>query len=70
MTLAPLSTSPDPASAPQATLTNAERDACLLRLSQYSLDAPDAPMPFSRRLAEAEGWSTLFTLTVIEEYKR
>ena len=70
MTLAPLSTSPDPASAPQATLTNAERDACLLRLSQYSLDAPDAPMPFSRRLAQAEGWSTLFTLTVIEEYKR
>ncbi|KHK52928.1 hypothetical protein PI87_19355 [Ralstonia sp. A12] len=70
MTSAPSSASPDPASAPQATLTDAERDACLLRLSQYSLDAPDAPMPFSKRLAEAEGWSTLFTLTVIEEYKR
>ncbi|WP_199032981.1 TIGR04222 domain-containing membrane protein [Ralstonia sp. ASV6] len=70
MTSAPLSTSPDPASAPQATLTDTDRDACLHRLSQYSLDAPDAPMPFSRRLAEAEGWSSLFTLTVIEEYKR
>lgn len=70
MTSVPSSAFPDPASAPKAALTDADRDACLLRLSQYSLDAPDAPMPFSRRLAEAEGWSSLFTLTVIEEYKR
>ena len=27
-------------------------------------------MPYSKRLAEAEGWSSLHTLTVIEEYKR
>jgi len=54
----------------QAAPTEADRQACLLRLSQYSPDAPDAPVPFSHRLAEAEGWSRLYTLTVIEEYKR
>ncbi|MBA4280383.1 MAG: TIGR04222 domain-containing membrane protein, partial [Ralstonia sp.] len=50
--------------------TDADRQACLLRLSQYSPDAPDAPVPYSQRLAETEGWSRLYTLTVIEEYKR
>lgn len=54
----------------QAAPTEADRKACLLRLSQYSPDAPDAPVPYSQRLAEAEGWSRLYTLTVIEEYKR
>ncbi|CAJ0703234.1 hypothetical protein LMG18091_03881 [Ralstonia wenshanensis] len=64
------STSPGSASAHQAASTEADRQACLLRLSQYSPDAPDAPVPYSQRLAEAEGWSRLYTLTVIEEYKR
>lgn len=54
----------------RATPTEADREACLLRLNQYSPDAPDAPVPYSHRLAEAEGWSRLHTLTVIEEYKR
>ena len=54
----------------QAASTEADREACLLRLSQYSPDAPGAQVPYSLRLAEAEGWSRLHTLTVIEEYKR
>ena len=64
------STSPDSASALQSALAEADREACLHRLNQYSPDAPDAPVPYSKRLAEAEGWSSLHTLTVIEEYKR
>lgn len=70
MTSLPSSAASDSASAPQAAPTEADREACLLRLDQYSPDAPDAPVPYSQRLAEAEGWSRLHTLTVIEEYKR
>jgi len=70
MTLPTPSTSPDSTSPPPAASTEADRAACLLRLNQYSPDAPDAPVPYSKRLAEAEGWSSLHTLTVIEEYKR
>ena len=55
---------------PDSAPTEADREACLRRLSEYSPDARDAPVPFSQRLAEAEGWSRLYTLTVIEEYKR
>ncbi|HWV04374.1 TIGR04222 domain-containing membrane protein [Ralstonia sp.] len=63
-------TSSTPPTSPDSAATEADRQACLLRLSQYSPDAPDAPVPFSHRLAEAEGWSRLYTLAVIEEYKR
>lgn len=59
-----------PSTLPDSAPTEADREACLRRLSEYSPDAPDAPVPFSQRLAEAEGWSRLYTLTVIEEYKR
>ncbi|WP_430494955.1 TIGR04222 domain-containing membrane protein, partial [Burkholderia sp. BCCCDS18] len=50
-------------------LTDAQQ-ALLARLHAYSPDAPDAPLPYSRRLAEAERWSHAHALAVIDEYKR
>lgn len=47
-----------------------EQQACFRRLASYQFDAPGAPMPFSRRLAEREGWSAAYTTAVIEEYRR
>ncbi|WP_455778751.1 TIGR04222 domain-containing membrane protein, partial [Burkholderia stabilis] len=46
------------------------QQALLARLQAYSPDDPDAPLPYSRRLAEAEGWSHAHALAVIDEYKR
>jgi len=50
-------------------LTDAQQ-ALLARLHAYSPDDPTAPLPYSRRLAEAEGWSHAHALAVIDEYKR
>nr|WP_310623439.1 TIGR04222 domain-containing membrane protein [Burkholderia cenocepacia] len=50
-------------------LTDAQQ-ALLARLHAYSPDDPHAPLPYSRRLAEAEGWSHDHALAVIDEYKR
>ncbi|HHT9057178.1 TPA: TIGR04222 domain-containing membrane protein, partial [Burkholderia cenocepacia] len=50
-------------------LTDAQQ-ALLARLHAYSPDDPDAPLPYSRRLADAEGWSHDHALAVIDEYKR
>ncbi|WP_244132864.1 hypothetical protein [Burkholderia sp. BCC0397] len=50
-------------------LTDAQQ-ALLARLHAYSSDDPHAPLPYSRRLAEAEGWSHDHALAVIDEYKR
>ncbi|MBN3836466.1 TIGR04222 domain-containing membrane protein [Burkholderia sp. Ac-20344] len=50
-------------------LTDAQQ-ALLARLHAYSPDDPNAPLPYSRRLAEAEGWSHAHALAVIDEYKR
>jgi uncharacterized protein (TIGR04222 family) len=47
-----------------------EHRALYARLATYSFDTPGAPMPYSRRLAEREGWSAPFTEAVIAEYKR
>jgi len=47
-----------------------EHRALYARLAVYSFDAPGAPMPYSRRLAEREGWSAPYTEAVIAEYKR
>lgn len=42
----------------------------LERLDAFSLDEPDAPYAFSRRLAKENGWSRFFALRAIDEYKR
>ncbi len=52
------------------TMTREELDAIWRRLSAYSFDALDAPMPFSKRLAEKMGWTEDFALQAIEEYRR
>lgn len=40
------------------------------RIQGFSLDAPDADFPFSRKLAKEENWSLDFARKAIEEYKR
>lgn len=50
-------------------LTDAQQ-ALLARLHAYSPDDPNAPLPYSRRLADTEGWSHAHALAVIDEYKR
>ncbi|HHY6931107.1 TPA: TIGR04222 domain-containing membrane protein [Burkholderia ambifaria] len=50
-------------------LTDAQQ-ALLTRLLTYSPDDPHAAQPYSRRLAEAEGWTHAHALAVIDEYKR
>ncbi|PFH27611.1 TIGR04222 domain-containing membrane protein [Burkholderia sp. JKS000303] len=49
--------------------TDAQR-ALLARLQAYSPDDPNAALPYSRRLADAEGWTHAHALAVIDEYKR
>src|ERR1044071_7485961 len=40
------------------------------RLEQFQLDAPEAALPFSARLARENNWSPAYTRRVIHEYKR
>ncbi|WES96395.1 hypothetical protein P2W68_16290 [Chryseobacterium arthrosphaerae] len=40
------------------------------RIQGFSLDAPDADFPFSKKLAKEENWSLDFTRRAIEEYKK
>ncbi|MBX3415678.1 MAG: TIGR04222 domain-containing membrane protein [Pirellulales bacterium] len=40
------------------------------KLRAFSFDEPNAPRPFSQRLAEEQGWSPAFTRRAIEEYRR
>ena len=40
------------------------------RIQGFSLDAPDADFPFSKKLAKEESWSLDFTRKAIEEYKK
>lgn len=40
------------------------------RLEQFQLDAPEASLPFSARLARENQWSAGYTRRVITEYKR
>ncbi|KWH43941.1 TIGR04222 domain-containing membrane protein [Burkholderia stagnalis] len=58
-----------PAAADARALTEPQR-ALLARLQAYSPDVPDAPQPYSRRLADAQGWTHAHALAVIDEYKR
>ena len=40
------------------------------RIAAFDLDAVDAELPFSARLARDNGWSRAFAVRAIEEYKR
>lgn len=41
-----------------------------IRILGFSLDAPDADFPFSKKLAKEENWSADFTRKAIDEYKK
>jgi hypothetical protein len=47
-----------------------EYSALLQRIQAFSLDQAGSELPFSRRVARENGWSTDYTRRVIEEYKR
>src|SRR5688572_11688538 len=40
------------------------------RIQAHQFDKPGVEMPFTRRLAEENGWPESFALEVIEEYRR
>lgn len=40
------------------------------KIDALQLDAPDAALPFSKRLKRENAWSLEYTNKVIEEYKR
>jgi hypothetical protein len=40
------------------------------RIKAFSVDDPDAKLPFSQRLARENGWSRHYACRVVEEYKR
>jgi hypothetical protein len=40
------------------------------RISAYQIDQADVIIPFSRKLAQTEGWTRRFCLLAIEEYKK
>lgn len=40
------------------------------RIQAFSLDHPDAALPFSQRLANDNGWSLAYAQAVVEEYKK
>ncbi|WP_407497231.1 glycine-rich domain-containing protein [Elizabethkingia anophelis] len=40
------------------------------RIHGFSLDAPDAEFPFSKKLAKEENWNADFTKKAIDEYKK
>jgi hypothetical protein len=47
-----------------------EYSALWQRIRAFSLEQTDSELPFSRRAARENGWSTDYTRRVIEEYKR
>jgi hypothetical protein len=49
---------------------NVQQAKLYQRLQAFSLDKPDADLPFSKRLARDNGWSAKYTQRVIEEYKK
>lgn len=40
------------------------------QVKQFSLDDPDAILPFSKKLAKENGWTAQYTQRVIDEYKK
>jgi hypothetical protein len=49
---------------------NVQQAKLYQRLQAFSLDKPDADLPFSKRLARDNAWSAKYTQRVIEEYKK
>lgn len=67
MTTEKLQTEQDTANLPNMT---AQQMELYERIQAFSLDQPDAQLPFSKRLARDNGWSLSYAQQVIEEYKR
>lgn len=55
---------------PTTALTKTEQDLLWQRILSFPLDAPNAPLPFSRRLARENKWDYNFGLKAIEEYRK
>ena len=49
---------------------NAEQADLYRRIQKFSVDNPSSDFPFSRRLAQENGWTDEFTQRVINEYKK
>jgi uncharacterized protein (TIGR04222 family) len=49
---------------------NRQQSELYQRIQAFSLDGPDANLPFSKRLARDNGWSAKYTQRVIDEYKK
>lgn len=49
---------------------NYRNDPLWQRLQVFTPDDPDASFPFTKKLAQENGWNTSFTLAAMEEYKR
>ncbi len=49
---------------------NVQQAELYQRIQAFSLDNPDADLPFSKRLARDNAWSTEYSQRVIEEYKK
>ncbi len=49
---------------------NLEEKNLWAKLQQFPLDAPGVALPFSARLAQANGWSPTYTQRVLAEYKK
>lgn len=67
MTTEKLQTEQDVANLPNMTAQHVE---LYERIQAFSLDQPDAQLPFSKRLARDNGWSLEYAQQVIEEYKK
>jgi hypothetical protein len=51
-------------------LTGEEQELLWQKIASFPFDTPDAPLPFSRRLAGENKWDYHFTLKAIEEYRK
>ena len=47
-----------------------DQQALWHRIRDFQIDAPDAPIPFSARLAREQGWTPDYAGRVVEEYRR
>ena len=49
---------------------NAEQADLYRRIQKFSVDKPGSDFPFSRRLAQENGWTIEYTQRVVDEYKK
>lgn len=54
----------------QTTALTEEQELLWQKILSFPFDAPDAPLPFSRRLARENKWDYNFGLKAIEEYRK